>query len=143
MRRMLVLTCDKNNAVRLRTLLEKLRLEFEIAIGEETGRTILSERFMDLILLDASAIRAGMSWVFPFLEDRRLRMPVLVLGAAEGVLREAPPHPELIRWIPPPIDQARLEEAIDEAVRWIAPPSREHVLLRESPFSLTTDFGDE
>lgn len=118
MKRMLVLTSDKQNAVRLRTMLEGLRLEFEIAIGEDTGRTILSERFMNLVLIEASALKGGTSWVFSFLQRRRLHVPVIILGADESALREKPENLGDVRFISPPIDQAKVEAALYRYVVW-------------------------
>ena len=117
MRRMLIITSDKNNAVSLRTLLEKFHLEFEIAIGEETGRTILSERFMDIIVIEASTMKGGTSWVFSFLASRRLSIPVVVLGAAQNTLADLPLDPALIRWVPPPLDGDKIMAAIREVER--------------------------
>ena len=118
MKRMLVLTSDKHNAVRLRTMLVKLRLEFEIAIGEDTGRTVLSERFMNLVLIDASALKGGTSWVFSFLQRRRLHVPIIILGADESALREKPENMDDIMFIPPPIDQAKVEAALHRYEAW-------------------------
>jgi len=113
MRRILILTNDKNNAVTLRTLLEKYRIEFEIAIGEETGRTILTERFMNLILLDAAAIKGGTSWIFPFLESRRLRIPILVVGADETALTAPIANADDVRFLPQPLEPEKIVAAID------------------------------
>jgi len=114
---MLLLTNDKNNAVRLRTVFEKMNIEFEIAIGEETARAILSERFMNMIVIDAAALKGGTCWVFSFLHNRRLKVPVLVLGADHTILKEPPPDPSLVRFLPPPLDPQRIQQAVEEVAQ--------------------------
>ena len=141
MRRILILTNDKNNAVTLRTLLEKYRIEFEIAIGDETGRTILTERFMNLILLDAAAIKGGTSWIFPFLESRRLRIPIIVVGAGEGALTVPPANQGDVRFLPQPLEPEAIVAAIDAVDR----ESRKITLERvnAAPLAPLGSFSDD
>ena len=113
MKRILILTSDKNQAVQFRAMMESTRQEFEIAIGEETGRAILSQRYMNLILIDAATLKSGSSWVFEFLSNRGLRVPIVVLGAEKGSVKEVPSEdlPD-VTFIAPPIDQRKLVGAI-------------------------------
>ncbi len=143
MRRVLILTTDKNNAVRLRTMLEDFRIEFEIAIGEDTGRTILSGRFMNLIMIDASSLVGGTSWVFSFLKERRLKIPVLVIGADEHSLREVPPDPGLVHFLPPPVDCERLEKALEEVGALGSGASSLPPITRPFPVASTFDAVDD
>ncbi len=142
MKRILILTNDKNNAVRMRTMLESLRLEFEIAIGEDTGRAILSERFMSLILLDASALKGGTSWIFSFLDNRRLRVPIVILGGEEKMLRERPNDPDLVRFVAPPIDQEKVERAIHEAITVKSFAEQRLPVLRDLPLASAAFLDD-
>ncbi len=114
MKRILILTSDKNQAVQLRAMMESIRQEFEIAIGEETGRAILSQRFMNLIMIDAATLKSGSSWVFDFLVNRGLRVPIVVLGAEKGSVKQVPCEdlPE-VAFVAPPIDQKKLVGAIN------------------------------
>ena len=109
MKRILILTSDKNQAVQLRGMMEAMRQEFEIAIGEETGRAILSQRYMNLIMVDASTLKSGSSWVFGFLANRGLRVPIVVLGADKTVVKEVPSDdlPQ-VAFVPAPLDQKKL-----------------------------------
>jgi len=109
MKRILILTSDKNQAVQLRAMLETVRQEFEIAIGEETGRAILSQRYMNLIMVDASTLKSGSSWVFGFLANRGLRVPIVLLGADRSVVMDVPSEdlPQ-VAFVPPPLDLKKL-----------------------------------
>jgi DNA-binding NtrC family response regulator len=140
---MLILTSDKQNAVRLRTMLEKMRLEFEIAIGEDTGRAILSERFMNLILIDASALKGGTSWVFSFLERRRLQVPIIILGAEESALKERPATLETIKFLPLPVDQARVEATLAELGAWGSSPVNRGFEHGRLPLASATGVFDD
>jgi DNA-binding NtrC family response regulator len=113
MKRILILTSDKNQAVQLRAMLESMRQEFEIAIGEETGRAILSQRYMNLIMIDAATLKSGSSWVFDFLTNRGLRVPIVVLGAEKNAVKEVPSEdlPQ-VAFVAPPIDLKKLSFAI-------------------------------
>ncbi len=141
--RMLLLTNEKNNAVRLRTVFEKMELEFEIAIGEETARTILSERFMNLVVMDASVLKGGTCWVFSFLHTRRLRIPVLILGADHTALKEPPPDPELVRFLPPPLDPGRIRQAVEEIARLCVRESGWKPPQNEFPITSVLDGFDD
>jgi len=112
MRRVLLVARDKQHAVRLRNLLEELELEFEIAIGEEIGKGILSERYMDAVLVDASMIRSENFWLFSFLLNRRLPIPVVILGGEGRDIPLPEGAEEQLRIYTAPIDPQRLETVL-------------------------------
>lgn len=117
MRRILILTGDKTQAVHFRALLESFRAEFEIAIGEDIARSILSQRYMNMILIDASTLKLGSSWVFNFLANRGLQVPIVILGADASAVTGDLPESTDITCVPPPIDIAKLESILKVSAR--------------------------
>ena len=115
MKRILILTNDKNNAFQLRNAFEDLRVEFEIAIGKESAHEILSTRYMNLIIIDAATLEGGSSWVFTFLAHKGLQIPVVILGADEKIIAKMSGIHGQVYCVSLPIDQEKLHTVLHHA----------------------------
>jgi len=78
--RILILGQTKENTYEIRNLLDNRRYELEIALSRDVGKMILSQRRMNLLILHTEAINAELQEFFEFLEDRRIDIPVFILG---------------------------------------------------------------
>jgi hypothetical protein len=78
--RILILGETKENSYEIRNLLDNRCYELEIALSKDIGRTILSSRLMDLLVVHTEAIDDEIPDFFEFLSDRGISIPVMVLG---------------------------------------------------------------
>ena len=78
--RILILGQTKENTYEIRNLLDHRRFELEIALSRDVGKQILSQRKMNLLILHTEAVTPEMQEFFEFLEDRRIDIPVFVVG---------------------------------------------------------------
>jgi len=120
-RRILLIGTSKESVFQIRTLLEGQPLELEIALGEDVARTVLRERVMHAIILDAAIIASDPLELFEFILDRGLDLPVILVGeGAEAAAAGVPPELFAIP-LPKPFTAQDLAGAIRRAERGPAP----------------------
>ncbi len=78
--RILILGQTKENSYEIRNLLDNRRFELEIALNKEVGKTVLSTRMMDLLIVHTEAIDEEATEFFQYLHDRDIGIPVMVVG---------------------------------------------------------------
>jgi DNA-binding NtrC family response regulator len=86
--RILILGQTKENTYEIRNMLDAQRFELEIALSQEIGKAVLSQRKMNLLILHTEAIDGHMEELFDFLEERGIEIPIIVLGEEATRLRE-------------------------------------------------------
>ena len=78
--RILILGQTKENSYEIRNLLDNRKFELEIALNKDVGKTVLSTRLMDLLIVHTEAIDEDTSEFFEYLSDRGVSIPVVVVG---------------------------------------------------------------
>lgn len=89
--RILILGQTKENTYEIRNMLDNKSFELEIALSRETGKQILSQRRMSLLILHTEAIDGETEDFFEYLEDRGIEIPVLLFGEEANRLGESMP----------------------------------------------------
>ncbi len=91
--RILILGQTKENTYEIRNMLDNRCFELEIALSRDVGKMILTQRRMNLLILHTEALCTEMQEFFEFLEDRRIDIPVFLLGEEATKLAETVPTP--------------------------------------------------
>jgi len=78
--RILILGNSKETTYEIRNLLDNRRFELEIALTPEVGRSILSERWMNLLIVHTEMLDEKSAKFFEFLSDRDIDIPIMILG---------------------------------------------------------------
>ena len=78
--RILILGNSKETTYELRNLLDNHRFELEIALSADVGRSILSERWMNLLIIHTELLDERSARLFEFMADRDIEIPILVVG---------------------------------------------------------------
>ena len=87
--RILIVGNTKESTYEIRNLLDNRRFELEIALSPEVGRSILSERWMNLLIIHTELLDEKSAKFFEFLVDREIDIPIMILGEEAGKYREA------------------------------------------------------
>jgi DNA-binding NtrC family response regulator len=86
--RILILGNSKESTYEIRNLLDNRRYELEIALSPEVGKSILSERWMNLLIIHTEILDERSVKFFEFLADRDIDIPILILGEEAKKFRE-------------------------------------------------------
>ena len=78
--RILILGNSKESSFELRNLFDNHRFELEIALNKEIGKTVLSSRMMNLIVMHTETINEESTEFFSYLPGRGISLPLMVLG---------------------------------------------------------------
>ncbi len=78
--RILIIGNSKETTYEIRNLLDHHRFELEIALTPDVGKSILSERWMNLLIIHTEMLDERSLKLFEFLHDRDIDIPILVLG---------------------------------------------------------------
>ena len=78
--RILILGNSKESSFELRNLFDNHRFELEIALNKEIGKTVLSSRMMNLIVMHTETINEESTEFFSYLTGRGISLPLMVLG---------------------------------------------------------------
>lgn len=89
--RILIVGNTKESTYEIRNLLDNRRYELEIALTPEVGRNILSERWMNLLIIHTEMLDERSQKLFEFLQDRDIDIPILILGEEAERYREVVP----------------------------------------------------
>ena len=89
--RILILGNSKENTYEIRNLLDNRKFELEIALGPDIGKSILTERWMNLLIIHTEAIDERCSKLFEFLSDRDIEIPILIVGDEAKKFRDLVP----------------------------------------------------
>jgi len=94
--RILIIGNSKESTYEIRNLLDNRRFELEIALSPEVGRTILSERWMNLLIIHTDLLDERSMKLFEFISDRDLEIPIMVVGEETDKFRKLiPPRNEV------------------------------------------------
>ncbi|MBN1419105.1 MAG: hypothetical protein JXP34_10030 [Planctomycetes bacterium] len=120
-RRILVVGTTKECVFQIRSQLDGYPVELEIALGEEVARTVLRERVMHGIILDAAVAASEPVELLEFLLDRGLDIPVIFVGeGAEAAAAGVPPDIVAVA-VPKPYAAEDLVAALRRTERGPAP----------------------
>ncbi len=86
--RILIVGGSKESAYEIRNLLDNRRFELEIALSPEVGRAVLSERWMNLIIIHTELLDERSEKFFEFIADRDIETPILVVGEEAKKFRD-------------------------------------------------------
>jgi len=78
--RILIIGNSKESTYEIRNLLDHRRFELEIALSPDVGRSILSERWMNLIILHTEMMDQNSEKLLEFFSERDIDIPILILG---------------------------------------------------------------
>ena len=78
--RILILGETKENSFELRNLFDNHRFELEIALNKDIGKTVLSTRMMNLLVMHSETINEESTEFFSYLSGRGISLPLMVLG---------------------------------------------------------------
>jgi DNA-binding response OmpR family regulator len=112
--RILILGQTKENSYEIRNLLDNRKFELEIALNKEVGKTVLSTRMMDLLIVHTEAIDEDTTEFFDYLNDRGISIPVMVVGEEAKSLADRidMEHEEAVRCFEKPY-------AVEELISYI------------------------
>jgi DNA-binding NtrC family response regulator len=86
--RILIIGNSKETTYELRNMLDNRRFELEIALSPDVGKTILSERWMNLLIIHTELLDDRSAKLFEFIADRDLEIPIIVVGEEAKKFRE-------------------------------------------------------
>jgi DNA-binding response OmpR family regulator len=86
--RILIVGNTKESTYEIRNLLDNRRFELEIALSPEVGRSILSERWMNLLIIHTELLDEKSLKLFEFLADREIDIPIMIVGEEAAKYRE-------------------------------------------------------
>ncbi|MFQ5653984.1 MAG: hypothetical protein ACE5GW_04555 [Planctomycetota bacterium] len=87
--RVLIVGCDKDSAYAIRNVFELEHIELELALMLEVAKSVLLERHIDLIIIDARLCLQDDFDLIDFQLDHGLQVPmILVGGESTGVRRK-------------------------------------------------------
>lgn len=89
--RILIVGNSKETTYEIRNLLDNRRFELEIALSPDVGKSILSERWMNLLIIHTELLDERSAKLFEFLNDRDIEIPIMILGEQAEKFREAVP----------------------------------------------------
>ncbi len=89
--RILILGQTKEHTYEVRNLLDSRKFEIEIALSAETAKTILTQRYMNLLVLHTEVPLEAVNEFFSFVRDRAIDLPLLVCGEETTQFRESIP----------------------------------------------------
>ncbi len=78
--RILILGQSKEHTYEVRNLLDNRRFEIEIALSVDVARTILGQRYMNLLVLHTEVPAQEMKEFLGFIRDRAIDLPLLIFG---------------------------------------------------------------
>jgi DNA-binding NtrC family response regulator len=78
--RILIVGNSKESTYEIRNILDNHRFELEIALSPEVGKSILAERWMNLLIIHTDLLDERCEKLFEFIEDRDLDIPILIVG---------------------------------------------------------------
>ena len=87
--RILIIGNSKETTYEIRNLLDNRRFELEIALSPDVGKTILTERWMNLLIIHTELLDERSAKLFEFLADRDIDIPILILGEEARKFRGA------------------------------------------------------
>ena len=86
--RILIIGNSKESTYEIRNLLDSKRFELEIALTPDVGKTVLSERWMNLLIIHTDLLDERCVKLFEFIADRDIEIPILVVGEDASKFRE-------------------------------------------------------
>lgn len=95
--RILILGQTKESTYEIRNLLDNNKFELEIALSGDVGKTILSQRQMDLLILHTEMLSDAADEFFSFLKENDLEIPVFILGEETARFQETAPKTSSVR----------------------------------------------
>ncbi|MCI0650903.1 MAG: hypothetical protein L0Z55_03350 [Planctomycetes bacterium] len=85
----MILGQDKDSAYAIRNVFDMERFELELALQLDVAKTVLQERFIDLIILDPAIALEESFDLIDFQLDHGLEVPILMVGGeSTGVRRK-------------------------------------------------------
>jgi DNA-binding NtrC family response regulator len=78
--RILIVGNSKESTYEIRNLLDNHRFELEIALTPEVGKSVLAERWMNLLIIHTDLLDERSVKLFEFIEDRDLEIPIMIVG---------------------------------------------------------------
>jgi len=86
--RILIVGNSKESTYEIRNILDNRRFELEIALSPEVGRSILAERWMNLLIIHTDLLDDRCEKLFEFIADRDIEIPILIVGEEAKKYRE-------------------------------------------------------
>ena len=90
--RILILGQTKEHTYEVRNLLDHRKFEIEIGLSAEVAKTILTQRYMNLLILHTEVPLEAAKEFFTFVKDRAIDLPLLIFGEETTQLRELIPN---------------------------------------------------
>ncbi len=90
--RILILGQSKEHTYGVRNLLDNRKFEIEIALSVDVAKTILTQRYMNLLVLHTEISVEAMKEFFLFIRDRAIDLPLLIFGEETTQYRELIPN---------------------------------------------------
>jgi DNA-binding response OmpR family regulator len=94
--RILILGQTKESSFEIRNLLDNRRYELEIALSPDVGKSILSSRCMNLLIVHTETMGEDAREFFDFLEDQGISIPIMILGEEAGRFRDVVPGRRMV-----------------------------------------------
>jgi len=95
--RILILGQTKESTYEIRNLLDNKKYELEIALSGDVGKTILSQRQMDLLILHTEMLSEVADEFFSFLKENHLEIPVFIMGEETAKFQQTAPTNSSVR----------------------------------------------
>ena len=86
--RILILGETKESSFEIRNLFDNPSFELEIALNKEIGKTVLSTRVMDLLVMHSETINEESTEFFSYLTGRGSSLPLMVMGEEAATCSE-------------------------------------------------------
>ena len=90
--RILILGKSKENTYEVRNLLDNRKFEIEIALSVDVGRTVLSQRYMNLIIMHTEVSREEATEFFAYVDQQAVDLPLFVFGEETTQYRDLLPE---------------------------------------------------
>jgi len=87
--RILILGQTKENSYEIRNLLDSRRFELEIALNKDVGKTVLTTRRMNLLIIHTEMLGSEeIRDFFQFLDEQGISIPMMLLGEEASRMRQ-------------------------------------------------------
>ncbi len=86
--RILIVGGSKESTYEIRNLLDHRRFELEIALSPDVGKSVLAERWMNLLIIHTDLLDERCVKLFEFMADKDMDIPIMVVGEDARKYRE-------------------------------------------------------
>ncbi len=90
--RILLLGKTKEQTYEVRNLLDTRKFEIEIALSVDVARTVLAQRYMNLLVVHTEVPESDLVEFFSFVEEQAIDLHLLVFGEETTAVRDKVPE---------------------------------------------------